>query len=59
MDFCVIFTKKKKKNGYNSGENDRNENKFTLVLKTMYKKVFPKYQPNQSKVSFIVLGFRE
>ncbi len=35
-----------KKNGYNSGENDRTEKKFTFVLKTIYK-VFPKYQPNQ------------
>ncbi len=45
-----------KKTGYNSGENDGNGKKFKLVLNTIYKKIFPKYQP---KVSFIVLGLRE
>ncbi len=35
------------KNSYNAGENDGNGKKFKLVLKTIYKKVFPKYQPNQ------------
>ena len=34
------------KNGRNSVENDRTGKKFTLVLKTIYKKVFLKYQVN-------------
>ena len=46
------------KNDYNSGENDANGKKFKLVLKTIYKNVFSKYQPNQRFPS-IVLGLRE
>ncbi len=34
------------KNGHNSVETDRTGKKFTLALKTTYKKVFLKYQVN-------------
>ena len=43
MDFLAIFTPK---NSHNSGENGRIGKKFKLVLKTIYKKVFLKYQAN-------------
>ncbi len=36
------------KNTHNSGENDHISKKFKLVLKTIYKKVSPKYQASQT-----------
>ena len=46
------------KNKYSSVENDHTGKNLNLVLKTTYKKVFPKI-PEQWKVSFIVLELRK
>ncbi len=54
MNFWAIFAEK---NSHNSGENDHNGKKIKLVVKTIYKKAFRKYQLNPTFPN--VLGLQE